>query len=132
FMGVGILAHGFLDALDQRIDALAALLSQELGRMAEPARIGRTSADRQRGPRSAKVRVYYLVDDVGSRAGRLDRDPSVDAEIAQPARAARAVDLDDGLGCRGGVRGQAHAPRAEMRSKTLQRAHSERSFSSSG
>src|SRR5213078_5233806 len=57
FMGVGILAHGLVDALDQRIDALAALLSQELGRMAEPARIGRTSADRQRGPRSAKVRV---------------------------------------------------------------------------
>ncbi len=100
FPGVGILARGPVDSLDQRICVVAALARQDCGRIAAPARIGRASPDCYCRTAPAQAPVEHFVGRISPRTGRLHCDPGVHAEVAQPARAAGAVHLDDRFGGR--------------------------------
>src|SRR5690606_3552263 len=95
-----IALHGGFDAVDDRVDAVAALLREQPRRIAVPAAVRRAVAHGYGRAGAAQAPAVDLVDRVRGRAGPLDGHPGVHAEVAAPAHGARGVDLNDRAGMR--------------------------------
>jgi hypothetical protein len=82
-----------LDALDQRIDAGAAHVSQKIGRAAEPPAVRGALADADRAAAAANAEACHLIHGERRGVGRLGRNPRMHAEVAAPSDRARRIHL---------------------------------------
>ena len=107
-VSVWIVLHRCFDAFDERVDAWAAHILEQLRLSAEPTPIGRPLARDHCGSRSSQPIADHLVDRELICAARFHRDPGVHAEIATPADRARRIHLYDGFGRRSWIRRETH------------------------